>query len=156
MLFLGSHLHLLLFHFHLAPHHLFLLQSGLLSALQLLLFCLLLLPLLLSLALFFLNTLHLSPLLHLCFLGLPLGLSRRRSSCVRATIVLLLLSWLLFSLFAFTACSQQLSHVRRGIDTRRRCAEHLLEPNIRLVGLLASQHHTWLDIDLLLHDHFGE
>ena len=158
LLLLGLQLHLLFLHFHLASHHLFLLKSGLLSALQLLLFCLLLLPLLLSLAPFFFCAFLLCPLLHLSVLCLTLCLGRRlRCSCLRAAIVFLLLCWLLLLLLiAFTTCSHKLGHIRRRINTRCRCPEHLLQPKIRLISLLTRQHHARLDVHLLLHDHFGE
>jgi len=162
-LLLLLHLQLLfLFLFHLAPHHLFLLESLLFLSLSLFFFGLLLLSLLLSLTLFLLGAFHFSPLLGFSLLGFSCSLGSSvcfglcLSSSGTAIVLIFLLWWLLFFPLFAASVAKEFRDIGSGIDTCRSCPEHLLQPYVSFICLLTCQNHAWLDIDFLLDDQFSK
>ena len=149
--------HLLLFHLHLPPHHLLLLEPLLFNSGSLLLFRLLLLPLFLGLLLLLLCSLDLCSLLHLrLLLRLSLGLRLRRclgcSLCCIVVLGLRAVSWWL----AVADLAEDFRDEWLGVNARRGSSEHLLEPDVRFVSLLAGEDHARLHVELLLDDHFSK
>jgi hypothetical protein len=90
-------------------------------------------------------------------LGLSLGLSgclgcgSGSSSIVSAAIAILF-----FALIFITSASEDLLDVRSSIDSSRGCLEHVLKPNVCFFCLLTSEHHAWLNVNLLSNNHFSE
>ena len=152
--------HSLLFNLHLLPHEHLLLHALLLLPLLLRHLHLLLLALLLGPPLFLLRLFHFCSLLHFCCflcISLCLGLGRG-DSCSLCVVLLLLLRRLVPFTFTFTFAdlAEDFRDIWLCVDAGSGCAEHLLEPKVCLVGLLTGEDHTWLDINLLLHNHLRE
>ena len=154
--------HVFLLHLHLTPHHLLLLLPLLLDAQLIVYLSLLLLSLLFGPLLLLLSSLHFRSLLHLsCLLRLSLSLLLSSSDLLgRGSVIGRLLlgrcaGCRLFRGVALPHLAKDFGNVGLGVDAGSGCSEHLLEPEVGLVGLLASQDHAGLDVDLLLDYHFG-
>jgi hypothetical protein len=152
LLSLDLSLHLSLFHFALLLKKLLLLLRLELLALHLFLFLLSLAFLLILCAALLLGTLLLGARSIFLRGSLSFGLlaSGLLSRGLIGTVVTLIFGFGITGVVSTNA--ENLLHVRRSIDARGSGGKHLLQPSVRLLGLLTGENHGRLDINLLL-DH---